>query len=326
METQSVSINDIAGRNKLNPSSFQKQYKEYLSNFREWEQGLIPDMLIYPKNFGPRMSIDETSLQNGELYTIVTNKDAKGKKGVLAALIKGTKASVVIEALRKAPIEIRMKVEEITLDLANNMDWICRECFPNAMLTADRFHFQKVVTEGVQEIRINLRRKAIDEESTLIMQCREKKTEYKANIYDNGDTKKQLLARGRYLLFKPMGKWTESQTERAKIMFANFPEIEKAYNLTMYFRGIFEKIDPREKGKTKLDKWYEKIEKSSIPELISAANTIKANEGKILNYFYTRSTNASAESFNAKLKGFRSLLRGVGDINFFLFRVEKLFA
>ncbi|MBI4975178.1 transposase, partial [Candidatus Peregrinibacteria bacterium] len=57
-----------------------------------------------------------------------------------------------------------------------------------------------------------------------------------------------------------------------------------------------------------------------------AANTIKANEGKVLNYFYTRSTNASAESFNAKLKGFRSLLRGVGNINFFLFRVEKLFA
>ncbi|MFA6917636.1 MAG: transposase [Candidatus Gracilibacteria bacterium] len=304
----------------------QKQYKEYLSDFREWEEGLITDMLVYPGNFGPRMSIDETSLQNGELYTIITNKDAKGKKGVLAALIKGTKASVVIEALRSVPVEIRMKVTEITLDLANNMDWICRESFPNAILTADRFHFQQIVTEGVQDIRTKLRREAIDEENAMIMQCREQKTEYKPFIYANGDTKKQLLARGRYLLFKPSGKWTVSQAERAKILFTNFPEIKKAYELTMYFRGIFEKIDPREKGKEKLDKWYEKINESSIPELISAANTIKANEGKILNYFYTRSTNASAESFNAKLKGFRSLLRGVGEINFFLFRVEKLFA
>jgi transposase len=307
-------------------STLQNQYKEYLSNFREWEKGLIPDMLIYPKNFGSRMSIDETSLQNGELYTIVTNKDAKGKKGVLAALVKGTKASVVTEAICTVPVEIRMKVEEITLDLANSMDWICRESFPNAVLTADRFHFQKIVIEGVQEIRIKLRRKAIDEENTLIMKCKEEKIEYKPELYANGDTKKQLLARGRYLLFKPSGRWTTSQAERAKIMFTNFPEIEKAYELSMYFRSIFEKIDPREKGKERLDKWYGKIEKTSIPELISAANTIKANEGKILNYFYTRSTNASAESFNAKLKGFRSLLRGVGDINFFLFRVEKLFA
>jgi len=307
-------------------STLQKQYKDYLSNFREWEEGLIPDMLIYPENFGSRMSIDETSLQNGELYTIVTNKDAKGKKGVLAALIKGTKLSVITDALRTVPIKIRMKTEEITLDLANSMDFICRECFPNAVMTADRFHFQKVVSEGVQEIRIKFRRRAIDEENAEIIRCKEQKTEYKPGIYDNGDTKKQLLARGRYLLFKPRGKWTPSQAERAGILFANFPEIEKAYDLSMYFRGIFETIAARESGKTKLEKWYLKIDESLIPELISAANTIKANEGKVLNYFYTRSTNASAESFNAKLKGFRSLLRGVGDINFFLFRVEKLFA
>ena len=283
-------------------------------------------MLIYPENFGSRMSIDETSLQNGELYTIVTNKDAKGKKGVLAALIKGTKSSVITDALRTVPIKIRMKTEEITLDLANSMDFICRECFPNAVMTADRFHFQKVVSEGVQEIRIKFRRRAIDEENAEIIRCKEQKTEYKPGIYDNGDTKKQLLARGRYLLFKPRGKWTPSQAERAGILFANFPEIEKAYDLSMYFRGIFETIAARESGKTKLEKWYLKIDESLIPELISAANTIKANEGKVLNYFYTRSTNASAESFNAKLKGFRSLLRGVSDINFFLFRVEKLFA
>lgn len=321
-----MSLSSIAITNKINTTTFQRNYKEHLSDFREWEEGLIPDMLIYPRNFGPRMSIDETSLQNGELYTIVTNKDAKGKNGVLAGLIKGTKASVVIDTIRTVPVEIRMKVEEITLDLANGMDWICRECFPNATLTADRFHFQKIVTEGVQEIRIKHRRKAIDEENAMIMECRKEKIDYKLFEHSNGDTKKQLLARSRYLLFKSRGKWTVSQAERAKILFENFPEIEKAYELSMYFRGIFEAIDPREKGKEKLDKWYGKINEHAIPELISSAETIKSNEGKILNYFHTRSTNASAESFNAKLKGFRSLLRGVGDINFFLFRVEKLFA
>jgi len=178
VETEPVSINELAKRNKLNGSTFKKQYKENLSDFREWELGLITDALVYPKNFGPRMSIDETSLHNGELYTMVTNKDAKGKKGAFAALIKGTRASVVSEALGTVPIGIRMKVEEITLDLANNMDWICRECFPNAVLTADRFHFQKVVSEGVQEMRIQLRRKAIDEENVKMMEAKETKEPY----------------------------------------------------------------------------------------------------------------------------------------------------
>jgi hypothetical protein len=38
------------------------------------------DWLIFPENIGKRLSIDETSLSNGELYTILTNKAAKGKR------------------------------------------------------------------------------------------------------------------------------------------------------------------------------------------------------------------------------------------------------
>lgn len=297
-----------------------------MSEFREWEKGLITDELIYPANFGPRMSIDETSLQNGELYTIVTNKDKKGKKGALAALIKGTKASVVTQALASVPIKTRMEVEETTLDLANSMDWICRESFPNSILTADRFHFQQVVSEGVQEIRIKLRREAIDEYNMKVMEAKGRGEQYKAPTYSNGDTKKQLLARGRYLLFKPRGKWTASQAERAEILFKKFPELKTAYMDSLMFRNIFELAKSRKDGKKRLDRWYEKISYSKLPEVVSVANTIKNNEGKILNYFHSRSTNASAESFNAKLKGFRALLRGIRDVNFFLFRVEKLFA
>ncbi len=46
----------------------------------------------------------------------------------------------------------------------------------------------------------------------------------------------------------------------------------------------------------------------------------------ICNYFENRYTNASAESFNAKVKAFRSQLRGLTDIPFFIFRLAKLFA
>ena len=47
---------------------------------------------------------------------------------------------------------------------------------------------------------------------------------------------------------------------------------------------------------------------------------------QILNFFNNRSTNANAESFNAKLKLFRANQRGVKDKTFFLFRMMKLFA
>ena len=50
------------------------------------------------------------------------------------------------------------------------------------------------------------------------------------------------------------------------------------------------------------------------------------NYQSILNYFDNRSTNASSESFNAKVKAFRAQFRGVRDIPFFIFRLAKIFA
>ncbi|MCW0482343.1 hypothetical protein [Gaoshiqia sediminis] len=64
------------------------------------------------------MSLNERSLSNGELNTILTNKAAKGRKGALGAMIKGTKSESVIDILMKIPKKLRDKVDEITLDIA----------------------------------------------------------------------------------------------------------------------------------------------------------------------------------------------------------------
>jgi transposase len=56
---------------------------------------------------GTHLSIDETSLWNGELYTILTNKAAKGGKGSIVAIMAGAKAQIVIEILRKILAKVR---------------------------------------------------------------------------------------------------------------------------------------------------------------------------------------------------------------------------
>ena len=58
---------------------------------------------MFPKNIGPNLSIDETALSNGDLYTIVSNKDAHGRKGALVAIVSGTKVDDVVDALLKIP-------------------------------------------------------------------------------------------------------------------------------------------------------------------------------------------------------------------------------
>jgi transposase len=46
----------------------------------------------------------------------------------------------------------------------------------------------------------------------------------------------------------------------------------------------------------------------------------------ILNYFDNRSTNASAQSFNAKIKAFRGQFRGARNVEFLLFRLSNMYA
>ena len=88
------------------------------------------------------MSLDEIALSYDELYTVVTNKEANGRKGAIVAIIKGTSAETVIKYLQKMPASKRRKVKEITLDMAPNMELIARRCFPAANLVTDRFHVQ----------------------------------------------------------------------------------------------------------------------------------------------------------------------------------------
>jgi transposase len=327
LDNYPISSRSLEKHYNIDGDQFGQQYKEQLSDFYTWSQlGHSEHWVLFPENIGSRLSIDETALSNGELYTIITNKQAKGKKGVLVAMIHGTSSDKVIEVLEKIPMSKRRKVEEITLDMANSMNKIVRESFPLAVKVIDRFHVQKLAYEALQEIRIKHRWEAIDQESEAIREARYNQVNYDPVILSNGDTIKQLLARSRYLLFKSTDKWTYKQRERATILFAQYPDLKEAYSLTHSLRMIFTYNSNKSVALTKLAHWYEKVEKSGFKSFRSIMNTIHDHYREILNYFDNRSTNASAESFNAKLKAFRATLRGVKDIRFFLFRVAKIWA
>jgi len=307
--------------------SLEKNYKNHLSDFHTWNQKDHADeWLVFKRNIGTHLSLDETSISNGELYSILTNKAGKGKKGALVAIVEGTKTGDISKVFNKIPLSARLNVKEVTIDFSSSMEGAAMISFPNARLTTDRFHVQKLVTEALQQMRITLRWKAIQEENQLVKTARQEGGRYTPKLYTNGDTKKQLLARSRYLLFKSSSKWTNSQKERAVVLFEAFPELQSAYDLTICFRGIYETSKTREEAEHRLMEWFQTVDTSTFDSFKTIAHYLQDHIDTILNYFPDRSTNASAESFNAKLKGFRALLRGVTDKKFFLFRVSKIYA
>jgi len=304
-----------------------RQYKDFLSGFKNWDQrDHASKWLLFPDNLGTQLSIDETSVSHGELYTIVTNKAAKGRKGAIVAIVAGVKAEVVIEVLRKIPSHKRRKVKEITLDMAGNMELIAKRAFPLAVRVTDRFHVQQLATEALQEMRIKHRWAALDAENAAIEKARKEDNDFQPTFLSNGDTLKQLLARSRYVLYKRENRWTESQKERALLLFEHYPDLRQAYDLSIGLSNIFEKTRDKIYGLTRLARWHEKVAQSGFKAFNTIAKSIYNHYQTIVNYFDNRSTNASAESFNAKLKAFRSQFRGVRSIDFFLYRLTQIYA
>ena len=327
METSPVTCRTLEDFYGIDGHTFERQYKETLSNFRKWDQLAHADKwLLFPDNMGPRLAIDESSLSNGELYTFVTNRDARTREQSLIAVVAGTKSEDVIAILRRIDEERRHAVEEVTLDLSDSMRKIVRTVFPKANRVIDRFHIQKLTCDAVQELRIKHRWDAIQQVNDEMEEAKFNGENYVPFRYPNGDTRKELLIRSRYLLFKSAEKWTDRQKQRAAILFEEYPDIKIAYGLCHSLRMIFSKNTTKDAARLSMARWYNKVEEAGLHSFNVIAATFYEHYDEILNFYNNRASNAMAESFNAKIKLFRANLRGVADRKFFLFRMAKLYA
>ena len=329
----------IASRNGLNGQTLRKQYKERISGYRTWGQlGHAEEYMLFPDNFGADLSLDETCLSNGEVYTILTNKAAHGDKGALAAMIRGVASDTVVAVLRRVPYEIRQKVRTVTTDLSSAMMMTARAAFPKAMLVNDRFHVQRLVSEAVDQMRIGLRWEILAEENKAIRAHRARRNaartraekdlvgEWEPERMENGETRPQIMARSRHIILTHKSKWNAQQQERAGILFRMFPRLEQAYNIYLELVDIFNKKSVPSEARLNLARWYNKVEDFGDEGFNKVIETFENHSHTIINYFVDRLTNASAESFNAKIKAFRSQFRGVGDIKFFMYRLATLYS
>lgn len=327
VDTRPDTITNIASYFQVNSTKLQRHYKHQTSGYNQWEQlQHADDYLIFPENITEHISIDEVSLSKGELYTIVTNKNTKCKnKQSLIAIVNGTESKIIESVLHKIPINQRCIVKEISMDMAANMGLAARHSFINSTAVIDRFHVVRLVCDAMQHLRTALRWQEIDNENLAIKEAKDKGLKYKSSVLTNGDTLKELLVRCKYLLYKYEDDWTVNQKNRAELLFTKYPQLKVAYNLCISFRNVY-KCSDKQQALSKLMEWKTKVLNAKIKEFNTVVYSIEHHLDNILNFFNNRNTNANAESFNSKIKNFRANLRGVTDVKFFLFRLQKLFA
>ena len=147
------------------------------------------------------MSLDETCLSNGDVYTILTNKAAHGGKGALAAMVRGVASDTVSAILRKVPLKQRLRVKTVTTDLSSAMMLTVRNVFPGASLVNDRFHVQQLISEAVDQLRIRHRWEVLDAENKAIRKHRQKRKEAKSKEERNliGQWEPERMQKGQRL-------------------------------------------------------------------------------------------------------------------------------
>ncbi|NDV97619.1 DDE transposase, partial [Dysgonomonas sp. 521] len=327
-----MSINTLAVRNGLKGQTLRKQYKEVISDYRSWEQlEHAQDYILFEENLGADLSLDETCLSNGEVYTVLTNKAGHGGKGSLVAIVRGVASQTVIRAFNRMSRQKRLQVKSITTDLSSAMMLTARWSFPKAELINDRFHVQQLMNEAVDHIRIKYRWEVLEAENKAIREYKEKRKAAKRQgrslepwqpaRMSNGETMPQIMARSKHILLKHFSKWNEQQQIRAQILFEAYPKLKQAYELSMQLTQIFNKRITADAARLLLAKWYNQVEKFGETGLNRVLETFENHNRTIINYFNERLTNASAESFNAKIKALRGQFRGVADIKFFMYRL-----
>lgn len=357
MDTYPIPVRSLELYFKIDGKTLERNYKEHLSGFRQWNQRVhATDWVLVEENMGESLCLDETMLCR-DLTTFVSNKDGHCKKGSVIAAVRGTKSDDVAKVLERIPLEKREKVREVTMDFSDSMRRIATTAFPSAMITIDHFHIIQISNSPLEELRLKYKREATkmqkqqeaEHKKHLAKLAKQRKyyrrrhpknykgkkrgrkpqrlnQRFKPQVFENGETMLEMLTRCRYQLAQSGDNWTQAQRERARILFGMFPKLREAYSLVCSLRSIFSNKNlSREDARVRLHQWYDKVAASTLREVKSVRDTIKSREEDVLNFFVNRSTNASAESLNSKMKGFRTQSRGVTDLAFFMYRVYLIF-
>lgn len=269
---------------------------------------------------GEAMALDEKMIGD-EMYTVLSNRQT-GKIAMLAETMEINELKILSQRIG----DTAKKVKYITCDLSPSYDTFCHEAYPGAMRIADKFHVIRHTVESVQSIRIRLKQ---EEMAKLSKDKKVRKQQEQETIFATGESRREMLTRSRYLLFKMSKTWTASQQKRASLLFKTYPVLEKAYKLSEEIRLWYDRANIG-KGQLVIEKqlyeWYEKVEDENIPEMNNLMRLFIHNEEKILNYFKTGKTNAQAEAVNGRIQRFITANYGIRDKDFFLYRLAKYFS
>lgn len=192
----------------------------------------------------------------------------------------------IVEALEQQPLEVRVQVEEVSVDMWGGFPKVIEKVFPHAVVVIDRFHVMKAVNEELNKLR------------------------RQSGVFDRGS---------KFILLKNGKNLTDEEKVKLEQLLQRSKRLEKAYRWKEEFRAIYEQSLTVEEGKYQIQEWLCK----ACKVYSEAITTIRNHLDGISNYFRNRTTSGAMEGINNRIKLIKR--QAYGFVNFNNFR-ERLLA
>lgn len=184
------------------------------------------------------------------------------------------------------------EVSCVTSDMCHGYRNAMKKAFRKALITVDKFHVVKMVSDAVDDVR---------------------KREHRSKDRRKTD----VLGRTRHLFLKNRENLTaEAQARLDDILKMTDLDTVIAYNFRLRLQGLYELNDYMDAADY-LENLSLDMCNSSVYEMHSAGKSLARNAVEILNYFETRATNAFLEGFNSVISQIKNAARGFRNLENF---------
>lgn len=266
LQNTSMNIKDVANFNNVS-TGVVSRYLYLFSYFMQWET-----ITTLPKHIG----IDEfkgncdKSKYLFHIFDLDTNKTV--------TILKSRKYDDLIKFFDS--IQNRNDVELVTMDLYDTFRNAIKAKLKNAIIVADRFHYTRVVSNALDDFRLNLWRNSHGVEKKYFKNL-------KLALLKDAET------------VKPTN--VLKHEEKLNYAFELSGDLKYAYQLYQSFLRIKDADSYSEKTKRFSDFISDALS-STLTTFKSAAQTLLKWNKEILNSFNTTYTNSSTEGKNNKIK------------------------
>lgn len=124
------------------------------------------------------------------------------------------------------------------MSMSNSMRIIAKYYFPNAIRTIGHFHIQKLACNAFRRYT-SPTGDAIQAETDAKDKAKCMGKTYTPIVLTNGTRQSNCLHAAEICFLSRQDKWTESQRQRAKVIFEIYPDLKEAYSLTHSLSMIF---------------------------------------------------------------------------------------